>query len=39
MLILHAERGVLNKMSFYYFSYKNIIPTYLAKISKHYLLQ
>ena len=31
MLILCAPRKVLNKMLFYHFSYKNVIPTFLAK--------
>jgi hypothetical protein len=31
MLISCAPRKVLNKMLFYHFSYKNVIPTFLAK--------
>jgi hypothetical protein len=31
ILVLHALKEVLNKMSKYLFYFKNIIPTYLSK--------
>jgi len=34
ILVLHALKEVLNKMSKYLFYFKNIIPTYLSKKAK-----